>query len=83
MRARSFPPVLFVPRLYIDNSSVVVQSVCNCEKLVAIVIRYIHHRDDKSGRAVQGMKCLRPLKHWSRGFESYWKHGCLCCPEYR
>jgi hypothetical protein len=23
-----------------------------------------------SGRAVQGMKCLRPLEHWDRGFES-------------
>jgi hypothetical protein len=23
-----------------------------------------------SGRAVQGMKCPRPLEHWDRGFES-------------
>jgi hypothetical protein len=24
------------------------------------------------------MDCLRPLKHWDRGFESYLSHGCLC-----
>jgi hypothetical protein len=24
------------------------------------------------------MKCLRPLKHWGRGFESHSRHGCLC-----
>jgi hypothetical protein len=24
------------------------------------------------------MNCLRPLKHWDRGFESHLKHGCLC-----
>jgi hypothetical protein len=23
------------------------------------------------------MKCLRPLKHWDRGFESHSRHGCL------
>jgi hypothetical protein len=35
------------------------------------------------------MKCLRPLKHWCRGFEFQSKHGCLCafilclcCPVY-
>jgi hypothetical protein len=33
---------------------------------------------DHSGRPVQGMKCLRPLKHWGREFESHWRHGCLC-----
>jgi hypothetical protein len=31
-----------------------------------------------SGRAVGGMNCLRQLKHWGRGFESYSMHGCLC-----
>jgi hypothetical protein len=51
---------------------------CSCEKLVANLIRYIHHRDDKSGRAVQGMKCLRSLKHWGPEFQSYWRHGCMC-----
>jgi hypothetical protein len=29
-------------------------------------------------RAVEGMNCLRPLKHWDRGFEFYFRHGCLC-----
>jgi hypothetical protein len=26
--------------------------------------------------------CLRPLQHWDRGFESHWRHRCLCvlCP---
>jgi hypothetical protein len=24
------------------------------------------------------MNCLRPLKHWDRGFESQSRHGCLC-----
>jgi hypothetical protein len=24
------------------------------------------------------MNCLRPLKHWDRGFESHLRHGCLC-----
>jgi hypothetical protein len=32
---------------------------------------------DHSVRALWGMKCLRPLKHWDRGFESHSKHGCL------
>jgi hypothetical protein len=31
-----------------------------------------------SGRAVQGMNCLRSLKHWGRGFETHSRHGCLC-----
>jgi hypothetical protein len=31
-----------------------------------------------SGRAVEGMKYLRSLKHWNRGFESHLRHGCLC-----
>jgi hypothetical protein len=22
--------------------------------------------------------CLRPLQHRDRGFESHWRHGCLC-----
>jgi hypothetical protein len=30
---------------------------------------------DHSGRAVYGMKCLRPLEHWDRGFESHSRHG--------
>jgi hypothetical protein len=25
----------------------------------------------------QGMKCLRPLEHWDRGFESHSRHGRL------
>jgi hypothetical protein len=36
------------------------------------------------------MNCLRPLKHWGGGFESYLRHGCLCafilslcCPVFR
>jgi hypothetical protein len=33
---------------------------------------------DQSGRAVEGMKCLRPLEHWDRGFESHSRHECLC-----
>jgi hypothetical protein len=24
---------------------------------------------EHSGRAVEGMNCLRPLKHWNRGFD--------------
>jgi hypothetical protein len=30
-----------------------------------------------SGRANEGMKYLRPLEHWDRGFESHSRHGCL------
>jgi hypothetical protein len=33
---------------------------------------------DHSGRAFQGMNCLRPRKHWDRGFEFRLRHGCLC-----
>jgi hypothetical protein len=32
---------------------------------------------DHSGRAVQGMNCLRSLERWDRGFESHSRHGCL------
>jgi hypothetical protein len=36
-------------------------------------------RADHSGRrAVWGMNCLRPLKHWECGFESHLRHGCMC-----
>jgi hypothetical protein len=43
---------------------------------------------DHSGRAVEDMKCIRPLEHWDRGFESHSKASmsmyafilCLCCP---
>jgi hypothetical protein len=45
---------------------------------------------DRSGRAVKGMNCLRPLKHWDRGFESHLRYGCpfafilrLCSPVWR
>jgi hypothetical protein len=31
-----------------------------------------------AGRAVSGMNCLRPLKHWDRGLESHLKHGSMC-----
>jgi hypothetical protein len=31
---------------------------------------------DLSDRAVYGMKCLRPLEHWDRGFESHSRHDC-------
>jgi hypothetical protein len=31
-------------------------------------------------------KCLHPLEHWVRGFESHWRLSvfilCLCCPVY-
>jgi hypothetical protein len=40
-------------------------------------ISVIRWRADHSGRAVWGMKCLRPLEHWGRGFESHSRHGCL------
>jgi hypothetical protein len=29
------------------------------------------------GRAVYGMKYVRSLEHWDRGFESHLWHGCL------
>jgi hypothetical protein len=32
---------------------------------------------DHSGCPVQVMKCLLPLNHWNRGFESRSGHGCL------
>jgi hypothetical protein len=32
---------------------------------------------DHSGRTFWGMKCLRSLEHWDRGFESHSRHGCL------
>jgi hypothetical protein len=42
---------------------------------------------DHNGRAIEGMKYLRPLEPWDRGFESHSRHGCLsafilclCCP---
>jgi hypothetical protein len=35
-------------------------------------------RADHSGRAVWGIKWLRSLERWDRGFESHSKHGCLC-----
>jgi hypothetical protein len=35
-------------------------------------------RTDHSVRAVQSMNRLRSLEHWDRGFESHWRHGCLC-----
>jgi hypothetical protein len=37
----------------------------------------IHDLAVYSGRAVQGMKWLRPLEYWDRGFESNSRHGCL------
>jgi hypothetical protein len=33
--------------------------------------------DDQSGQAIYGVKCLRPLKHWDRGFEFHMRHECL------
>jgi hypothetical protein len=42
----------------------------------------VHARKWKLYAATQdspyGMNCLRPLKHWDRGFESHSRHGCLC-----
>jgi hypothetical protein len=35
-----------------------------------------------SARAVKGMKILRPLERWGRGFESRSRHGCLCVTIY-
>jgi hypothetical protein len=32
---------------------------------------------DHSGCAVWGMKCLRPLEHWERGFEFHSRYRCL------
>jgi hypothetical protein len=32
---------------------------------------------DQSGRVVKGMKCLRPLEHRDRGFESQSRYECL------
>jgi hypothetical protein len=31
-----------------------------------------------SGLAAYGMKCLRSLERWDRGFEFHSRHGCLC-----
>jgi hypothetical protein len=46
-------------------------------KTSSLCISHITFRDPSdrsigghSGRAVYGMKCLRPLEHWGRGFES-------------
>jgi hypothetical protein len=47
----------------------------------------LEHNQTKSitvVNAIQGMKCLRTLKHWNRRFESHSRHGCLsesvlCC----
>jgi hypothetical protein len=46
----------------------------------------VHHEDVcafhkpafSSVRASTFVMCLRPLQHWHRGFESHWRHGCLC-----
>jgi hypothetical protein len=54
-----------------------------------IYILYWIHVDgiikaDHSGRAVLAMNCLRPFKHWNRGFESHLRHDvcvhlfCVC-----
>jgi hypothetical protein len=32
---------------------------------------------DYSGRAVSGIRRLRPLERWDRGLESHSRHGCL------
>jgi hypothetical protein len=33
---------------------------------------------DHRGHAAWGINCLRPPKHWDRGFESHSRHECLC-----
>jgi hypothetical protein len=33
---------------------------------------------DHSGRAVEGMNCLRSPERWDHEFESRSRHGCLC-----
>jgi hypothetical protein len=42
----------------------------------------IAHAADHSGRAVEGMNCLRSLELWDRGFESIplnaWMFVCVC-----
>jgi hypothetical protein len=42
------------------------------EDIVNMIVRVANN----SGRAVYGTKCLRPLKHWGRGFEFHSRHGC-------
>jgi hypothetical protein len=45
--------------------------------LIALLTVSVLTHADHSGRAVYGMKCLRSLEHWDRGFESHSRHGCL------
>jgi hypothetical protein len=45
----------------------------------------IPHSANQRGSAVYGMKCLRPLERWDRGFEFNSRYRCLhlfclCCP---
>jgi hypothetical protein len=58
-------------------------SVLQFEKMN--VLCYVHFLEitDHSGRAVQGMKCLRTLEHWDRGFESMSALFCVCVVLYR
>jgi hypothetical protein len=46
--------------------------------IVAISMSVELGRADHSGRAVEGMNCLRSLERWDRGFESHSRYGCLC-----
>jgi hypothetical protein len=58
------------------------QSVVSVYRVYSVgidnILRYICEVADHSGRAVKGMNCLLPLKHWDRGFESHLRHGYLC-----
>jgi hypothetical protein len=57
----------------LTDKNVEILSPTRYENLMEVTIVCADH----SGRAVYGMKCLRPLEHWHRGFESHSRHGCL------
>jgi hypothetical protein len=62
--------------------SLVTGRVCVPKKLQKEASDYIYTLvasiiADHSGRAVEGMNCLRSLEIWDRGFESHSRHGCV------
>jgi hypothetical protein len=53
-------------------------SVQGTKESTNLIIISMSKLADHSGRAAQGMSCLRPLKYWDRGFEFHSRHGSQC-----
>jgi hypothetical protein len=50
-------------------------SLCSTTQILQYIFNWFA---DHTGRAVQDLNRLRPLEYCGRGFESHWKHECLC-----